>query len=79
MCFAFVVINDPYIGSNVVLVAVGTSCQLVHHYFNKMDGIIIVPLNVKSNYQIGRSPCFATIEFIKHCKIEAVIHVNYES
>ena len=80
MYFAFVMpINDPYTGSNV-LVVIGTSFQLVHHYFNKMDGIIIKPkLNVKFGYQIGHSPCFVTIEFTTHCKIEAVTHVNYES
>ena len=80
MYFAFVMpINDPYTGSNV-LVVIGTSFQLGHQYSDRMDdGIVAEPLNVKSDYQIGHNPCFVTIEFIAHCKIEAVTHVNYES
>ena len=62
------------------MVVIGTSFQLGHQYSDRMDdGIVAEPLNVKSDYQIGHNPCFVTIEFIAHCKIEAVTHVNYES
>ena len=74
----FVIIDDPYTDFSV-LVVVKTSFQLVLQNFDKMDDIVTGPLNVKFDFRIGHTPCFATIEFTKHYKTEAITHVNYEN
>ena len=76
--FTFTIIDGPYTNSDV-LGAVGTSFQLVLRNFDKMDGIVTGPLNVKFGFHIDHNPCFAAIKFTKHCKTKATVHVNYEN